>query len=350
MASGFIVFLIRRIINVFIVLFSILALTLALLGPTLDKVIVESVKNNIIDSVIFDNIKFNSIQERQKYIDDRIDREISNLGLDEPWYSPNRFINTIFKVMILDLGKSNFFLSENGSSYVKEIIFEKVPKTLLLFSTSTIIIAVIGIYFGAFLANKAGSGWDKINSVFAVFSNSIPVWWIGMIMIFIFAFLYPIFPARSTPETLSSEPYYILDLLYHMTLPLITMVMIGFGSLAYVVRYLFLGILNEDFIKAKYAMGIPKKKIVYSHALRNVSPPIVTIVALGLASSFGGAFTVEAVFDWPGMGKLYFDAIGLMDVPIIIGLTYISSLIFLITIFLTDILYAYFDPRVKVGE
>jgi peptide/nickel transport system permease protein len=150
-------------------------------------------------------------------------------------------------------------------------------------------------------------------------------------MIFIFAFSLDIFPARSTPVTSPDDPIYIFDLLYHMILPLITMVILGFGSLAFIVRYIVSGILNEDYIRAQFAMGIPRKKIIYSHALKNAAPPIITIIALGLAGSFGGAFTVEAVFDWPGMGKLYFDAIGLMDVPVIIGLTYISSLIFLLT-------------------
>jgi peptide/nickel transport system permease protein len=100
---------------------------------------------------------------------------------------------------------------------------------------------------------------------------------------------------------------------------------------------------------AKRAMGIPKRKIVYSHALKNAAPPIITSIALSLASSFGGAILVESVFGWPGMGKLYYDAIGLMDVPIIIGLTYIFTVIFVVTIFFTDLVYAYFDPRIKTG-
>ena len=169
-------------------------------------------------------------------------------------------------------------------------------------------------------------------------------------MIFIFAFSLNILPARSTPLTSPDDPFYIFDLLYHMILPFVTMVILGFGSVAYIVRHIVSGILQEDFIKAKFAMGIPKKKILYSHALKNAAPPIVTMIALGLAGSFGGAFTVEVVFDWPGMGKLYFDAIGLMDVPIIIGLTYVSTLIFLVTVFFIDIIYAYLDPRVKLNE
>jgi peptide/nickel transport system permease protein len=102
-------------------------------------------------------------------------------------------------------------------------------------------------------------------------------------------------------------------------------------------------------IAAKMAIGLPKKKIVYSHALKNAGPPIITAIALGLAGSLAGSIIIEAVFDWPGMGKLYYDAISVMDVPIIIGITYIFTLIFVFTIFLTDIIYGFLDPRVKVG-
>ncbi len=168
-------------------------------------------------------------------------------------------------------------------------------------------------------------------------------------MIFAFAFIYHIFPARATPLTAPSDPSYTVDLLYHMVLPLMTIVLVGFGSWAYILRYFVVGILGEDYIIAKRVAGIPQKRILYSHALKNAAPPIITVVALSLASSFGGAITVEAVFGWPGMGSLYYQAIGFFDIPVIIGLTYISTLIFIVTVFLTDIVYAYFDPRVKVG-
>jgi peptide/nickel transport system permease protein len=226
---------------------------------------------------------------------------------------------------------------------------EKVPKTILLFTTSTLIITVIGLYLGAFVANRAGSFWDKINSGFAVFSSSFPAWWVGMLMIFAFAFTYHIFPARATPLTAPSDPGYALDLLYHMILPLITIVLVGFGSWAYIVRYFVVGILGEDYIIAKRAAGISQKRILYSHALKNAAPPIITVVGLSLASSFGGAVLVEAVFGWPGIGSLYYQAIGVLDIPVIVGLTYISTLIFVFTVFLIDIVYAYFDPRVKVS-
>ena len=332
-----------------LVLFSTLILTMALLGSTMDKILLDATRSSVVEETNRGNVKFQNTQERQNYVDQRIELQIKAIGLDEPWYSPKRFTNTVLKVMVLDLGKSNYLTSESGSASVRDIILEKMPKTILLFTTSTLIITVIGLYLGAFVANRAGSIWDKLSSAFAVFSSSFPTWWVGMLMIFAFAFIYHIFPARATPLTAPSDPSYPLDLLYHMVLPLLTIVLVGFGSWAYIVRYFVIGILGEDYILAKRAAGIPQKRILYSHALKNAAPPIITVVALSLASSFGGAITVEAVFGWPGIGSLYYQAIGFFDIPVIIGLTYISTLIFILTVFLTDIVYAYFDPRVKVA-
>jgi peptide/nickel transport system permease protein len=347
--GGFYRFVLVRSINTLIVLFATLVLTIALLGPTMDKILLDGVRYYVVDSINFRELQFQSQAERQKFIDEQVEFNVKALGLDEPWYSPKRFFNTVVKVMALDLGKSNFLTSESGSSNVREIILEKMPKTILLFTTSTLVITVIGLYLGAFVANRSGSLADRFNSAFAVFSGSFPTWWVGMLMIFAFAFAYHIFPARATPLTPPSDPGYALDLLYHMLLPLITIVLVGFGSWAYIVRYFVAGILGEDYIAAKRAAGIPEKRILYSHALKNAAPPIITVIALSLAGSFGGAITVEAVFDWPGMGQLYYNAIGMLDIPVIIGLTYVSTVIFVITVFLTDIVYAYFDPRVKVA-
>jgi peptide/nickel transport system permease protein len=331
------------------VLFSTLVLTMILLGPTMDKILLDATRSSVTEETNRSDIKFQNTRERQNYIDQRIQLQIKSIGLDEPWYSPKRFTNTVLKVMLLDLGKSNYLTSESGSANVRDIILEKMPKTVLLFTTSTLIITVIGLYLGAFAASRAGSLWDKMNSSFAVFSSSFPVWWIGMLMIFAFAFTYHIFPARATPLTAPSDPSYVLDILYHMLLPLITIVLVGFGSWAYIARYFVIGILGEDYIKAKKAAGIPQKKILYSHALKNAAPPIITVVALSLTSSFGGAILVESVFGWPGIGSLYYQAIGFLDIPVIIGLTYISTLIFILTVFLIDIVFAYFDPRVKIA-
>jgi len=346
---GFRYFLIKRSINMILVVFFTLIITIAILGSTIDKILINSVRYDAVNAISQSKFHFQSLKERQTYVETQIAQNVKSLGLDEPWYSPKRFFNTLSKIVTLDLGRSNFFTTDSGSSKVKDIIMERLPKTILLFSSSTVIVSIIGIYLGAFISDRSGSITDKVNSFSAVLSNSFPSWWIGMLMIFVFAFVYPIFPARSTPTSSPSDPYYILDLLYHMLLPLITLVLVSISAWAYIVRYYLIRIRHEDFILSKKAIGISKKKILYSHMLKNAAPPIITSVALSLAASFGGAIIIESVFDWPGMGKLYYDAIAVNDVPIILGNTYIFSIIFVVTIFVTDVAYGFFDPRVKVG-
>jgi len=115
--------------------------------------------------------------------------------------------------------------------------------------------------------------------------------------------VYQIFPARATPSIAPTDPGYIIALLYHMALPLITIVLIGFGSWAYLVRNFMVGIMQEDFISAKKTMGITKKKIVYLHALKNAAPPIVTILALSLSGSLGGA--IISFLSHPNMPQVH---------------------------------------------
>jgi peptide/nickel transport system permease protein len=247
----------------------------------------------------------------------------------------------------LDLGNAFFLTSNAGSQKVSNIIMEKLPNTVLLFTTSTVIITFIGMYLGAFSASKAGSLIDRFTSASAIFSSSVATFFIGMIMIIVFAYILHIFPSRATPLTAPDDPYYIFDLLYHMTLPLITLVLVGFGAWAYTVRYYVINVFNEDFIAAKRAQGISERKITYSHALKNAAPPTFTSIALSLSGSLGGAFLTEIVFGWPGMGLLAFNAISVFDTPVIIGLTYMSTLIFVVTMFIVDLMSQYFDPRVK---
>jgi len=332
------------------VLLVTLLLTISLVGSNMDIIlkqgIVYQVRTEITENTAI-AASFSSVEEFEKYVQEQIDQRTEALGLDTPWYSPQRMGFTMYKLLILDFGHATFLTSDSGSSAVSDILLEKIPRTVLLFTTATIIISIIGIFLGALSGSKVGSVTDRITSMFAVVSSSFPVWWVGMLMIFLFAFTYQLFPARATPTLLSTDPGYIGALLYHMTLPLITIVLIGFGSWAYLVRNFMVGTMQEDFIAAKKTIGIDKKKIIYKHALKNAAPPIVTILALSLSGSLGGAIITEAVFDWPGMGRLYFEAISVMDLPIIIGATYVLTVLFLISILVADFLYGYFDPRVK---
>jgi len=334
------------------VLMATLLVTIALVGSNMDNILKQSVAFEIRQQITDNNVlveSFKNPDELDSFITTQIDQRIKALGLDEPWYSPPRLGLTMYKILVLDFGHATFLTSDSGSTNVKDILLEKLPRTILLFTTATVIISLLGIFLGALSGSKINSKLDRMTSTFAVVSSSFPVWWIGMLMIFVFAFVYQIFPARATPLIPVTDPGYVGALLYHMTLPLVTLVLIGFGSWAYLVRNFLIGILQEDFIMAKRAAGIPERKIIYTHALKNAAPPIVTVLALSLSGSLGGAVITEAVFDWPGMGRLYFEAISVLDLPVIIGATYVLTAFFLASIFLADILYGYFDPRVRTG-
>ncbi|MFB5631532.1 MAG: ABC transporter permease [Nitrosopumilaceae archaeon] len=335
------------------VLMATLLLTIILVGSNMDVILKQGVTFQIRAEITEDpkiSQSFSDPADFEAFIQDQINQRNKALGLDSPWYSPQRIGLTMYKILILDFGHATFLTSDSGSSDVKDILFEKLPRTILLFTTATIIISIIGIFLGALAGSKVGSAVDRITSSFAVVSSSFPVWWIGMLMIFLFAFVYQIFPARATPSMPPDDPGYVFALLYHMALPVITIVLIGFGAWAYLVRNFMVGIMQEDFISAKKTMGINQKKIIYGHAIKNAAPPIITILALSLSGSLGGAIITEAVFDWPGMGRLYFEAITVMDLPVIIGATYVLTVFFLVSILIADLLYGYFDPRVKTGN
>ena len=221
------------------VLMVTLLLTIALVGSNMDTILKQSVTFQV-RTEITDNPSiaksFTNPEEFEEFVQQKIDDRIKNLGLDTPWYSPQRIGYTMVKIMMLDFVNATFLTSDSGSSSVGDILLEKIPKTVLLFTTATIIISIIGIFLGAASSSKIGSKTDKLTSTFAVISSSFPVWWIGMLMIFAFAFVYQIFPARATPTIEPDEPGYILSLLYHMALPVITIVLIGFGSWSYLVR------------------------------------------------------------------------------------------------------------------
>ena len=342
----------KRALVLFGVLMATLLLTVLLVGSNIDSILKKGIAIQVRSEIVENKdlvAGFAGTDELNSYIESQIQQRTKALGLDEPWYSPSRVGLAMYKILILDFGHSTFLTSDSGSTSVGDIILEKLPRTILLFTTATIIISIIGILVGAAAGSKVGSKIDKITSSFAIISSSFPVWWIGLLMIFVFSFWYGIFPARATPLVAPTDPTYFASLLYHMTLPIITIVLIGFGTWAYLVRNFMAGIMQEDFIFVKKTIGLKQRKIIFGSALKNAAPPIVTILALSLSGSLGGAIITEAVFDWPGMGRLYFEAITLMDLPVIIGATYVLTVFFLVSIFVSDLLYGYLDPRIRTG-
>jgi peptide/nickel transport system permease protein len=170
-----------RVVTMFGVLMITLLLTISLVGSNMDTIlkqgVVFQVRGEITEDPSIAN-SFASSEEFEAFVQSQIDQRIEILGLDEPWYSPQRVGLTMYKILLLDFGNATFLTSDAGSTDVREIILEKLPRTVLLFTTATIIISIIGIFLGALSGSKVGSVVDRITSSFAIISSSFPDWWI----------------------------------------------------------------------------------------------------------------------------------------------------------------------------
>ena len=157
------------------VLMVTLLLTIALVGSNMDTILKQGISYQVRSEITENSAiaeSFASVEEFENFIQERIDQRMNALGLDTPWYSPQRIGFTMYKILILDFGHATFLTSDSGSSNVGDILLEKIPRTVLLFTTATIIISIIGIFLGAFAGSKVGSVVDRITSTFAVISSS----------------------------------------------------------------------------------------------------------------------------------------------------------------------------------
>jgi peptide/nickel transport system permease protein len=270
-------------------------------------------------------------------------------GLDEPWYT--RLPAAVGRVLRLDLGESRSLRTASGSREVGAIVLERLPFTVLLLTTSSLITAAAGLLIGVRMATRVGTPLDKAVAYFAAISFAVPGWWLGILFILLFAFKLNWLPSGgmfSTPPPQGTWPR-LLDLGRHALLPIITLVTVSVGPYIYTVRTMTMTVAQEDHVALARAKGLPESQVLRRHILRVAAPPIVTGLVLGLAGSLSGSILVETIFNWQGMGQLYFQAIGALDEAVVVALTFIFTLLYVVLRFLLDVLYLALDPRVRYG-
>jgi peptide/nickel transport system permease protein len=199
------------------------------------------------------------------------------------------------------------------------------------------------------MATRVGTRVDRAVAFIAAISNAVPSWWLGILLIFLFAFQLNLLPSGglySTPPP-SGQWNRLLDLGYHAILPVLTLALVSVGPSIYGVRTMTVTAAQEDHVQFARAKGLPESEVTGRHILRVAAPPIVTSLLLGLAGTLGGAIITERIFNWPGMGRLFFDAAGSLDEGVIIALTYVFTLLYVIIRFVLEILYVLLDPRVR---
>ena len=273
---------------------------------------------------------------------EQVQRLYELFGLNKPLWE--QYVQYIIQTLQGFLGYS--FYSQR---LVAQDILDRLPNTLLLVGTSTILSIVIGMVIGIVAAAKRGSVFDISAISFGFLGNSVPAFWLGLLMLLVFGVNLQWFPIRGTTSVPTpTEPIALVaDILWHMTLPTIALVIIQFGGFALIMRAAMMDVLTEDYITLARAKGIDERNVLYKHALRNAMLPMVTVIALAFGFTLSGALLTEMVFSWYGLGRYIWDAITRQDFPALQGIFFIISVMVVVANLIADIIYGFLDPRIK---
>jgi len=273
-----------------------------------------------------------------------IERLKHNFGLDQPL--PIRYLRWLGMVVRLDLGYST-----SNSETVVQAIVERLPATLLLTGTAFTVSLAIGVSIGIFAAVKPYSFVDYAVTTLAFFGQSMPVFWFALMLQLAFAvtgitaFGYHF--ALPSAGISSTDDIDIGDRLQHLILPTMVLSLVYIATWSRFTRSSMLEVIRTDYMRTAAAKGVDRLTIILRHGLKNALIPVVTIVALSLPGLFAGAVVTETIFAWPGMGRLFFNALGQFDFSLLMGYLLIVSFLVVFFNLVADVAYAWLDPRVK---
>jgi len=260
------------------------------------------------------------------------------LGLDAPLHV--RYLTYVDGVLHGQLGRSYVY-----GRPVSDMIFSRVPATLLLFASQFLVSSVLGITLGALAAYRKGSWLDKGVIALSISWYSVPVFWSGQLLLILFALRLGWFPVFGMSSLTTDLPPAI-DVLWHLALPTLTLSLLFSALIARLTRAAMVEALEEDYITTARAKGVSEFAVV-KHAARNALLPVATVLALNLGQAMAGAVLTETVYSWPGLGRLMFDAIGSRDYPLVLGLFWFISFMVILANLIADLGYAVLDPRVR---
>ncbi len=262
----------------------------------------------------------------------------AQMGLDKPLYV--QYIDWVLGLVQGHMGTSLRF-----DAPVASLIAEKLPKSLLLAGTATLIAVCLALPLGVIAAVKQNEMPDLLASMFGFIGVSIPIFLWGLVFILVFAVWLNVLPTGGYVAP-SEDP---VGTLVHLILPASSM---GFALTAYIMRMTrssMLEVMSEEYIKLARSKGMSQRIIVLKHALRNAIIPVITVIAFQFSFAFGGVVVLEEVFYWPGIGRLMLTAIQSRDIPLLQGCILVVALIYMLSNLAADILYGYFDPRIRYG-
>ena len=264
--------------------------------------------------------------------EDYLDNLRKKLGTDRPLVV--QYLKWVWQLAQGDLGRT--LLAERP---VIDVIQEKIWNTFQLAFAGWAFATIIGVPLGVLSAVKRGTYWDYVGRSIALFGQALPAFWVGVMLVLVFAVYWEIFPAAFKGEGFSPK---------HFVLPTIT---IGWGAAAgylRITRSAMLEVLDSEFVKLARAKGAGSRSVIWKHAFKNALIPPLTLSALLLAGLMNGAVVAEVVFAWPGLGRVALvEAVNNNDFPLLTGAVFIFTIIYLIMNFVADVLYAWADPRIR---
>lgn len=306
-------YIIRRILQAFLVMFGVTFLVFVVMYQAGDPVILMA-----------------SPEASQE----EIDNLRRNLGLDRPWYIQ-------YADFLGSAVQGDFGTSLRQGQPVFSLVMERIPATLQLAVSAFVFSVVISIPVGVISATKRNSIYDNVAMGFALLGQSLPVFFLGVMLIWIFGFVFGWLPSagRGDPDFVSR--------MRHLILPAITLGTFSLAQNARLVRSSLLEVLGLDYVKTARAKGISEYHVIMRHALRNALIPVITVIGIQFGALLGGAVITETVFAWPGIGRLLIQAINQQDFPLVVGAVTIIALIFVFLNLLVDLTYGFLDPRVR---
>ena len=233
---------------------------------------------------------------------------------------------------------------------VTEMIGERIPNTLILMGASELVTIVFALVLGVYSALRQYSTLDNVLTAILFIGYSMPIFFIALMSMYIFAVLFKQWGLPYLPTVGMFDPQVgktIGQVMWHMVLPVTSLSVIYVAGYSRYIRSTMLEVMSQDYIRTAKSKGLPRRQVVYVHALKNASLPIVTLVGLDLPLLLGGAVVTERIFAWPGMGRLFFDHVTRADLPVVMGILMLVATAVVIFQIITDIVYAWLDPRIR---
>lgn len=275
-----------------------------------------------------------------------LDQLREQFGLNKSFLE--QFIAYVSNIAHFDMG-----FSFRYNAPVAQLIFDRMPATLLLASTGITLAVVIGVSIGVLVSRFRGSILDEAISMLATLGFALPVFWFGIMAIVLFSVKLDWLPigGMTTVGVFGNSWWqYALDVGYHLILPAATLSIFYIALYSRITRSAMLEVYQLDYVRTARAKGISELRVLVHHVLRNALLPIVTLTGLQLGSILGGSIVIETVFAWPGLGRLAFDAVSARDINLLLGLFLVNSILVVIMNLIIDLLYSVLDPRIEVAR